>query len=93
MIYEIFGGRRLLPLLPTEVAVRISKIPLATAIVFVICGLVAVMGRRFSKQGAAVAMSAVSLLATIIIKDQLKFAFGRTWPDTWGVGNRVFCAG
>jgi membrane-associated phospholipid phosphatase len=44
------------------------------------------MGRRFSKQGAPVAMSAVSLLATIIIKDELKFAFGRTWPDTWAPG-------
>jgi membrane-associated phospholipid phosphatase len=86
LIYEISGGRRSLPLLSTEVAVQISKIPLATAIVFVICGLVAIMGSRFSKQGAAVAMSAVSSLATIIIKDQLKFAFGRTWPDTWRSG-------
>jgi membrane-associated phospholipid phosphatase len=86
LIYEIFGGRRVFPTEVAEVAVRISKIPLATAVVFVICGLVATMGRRFSKRGAAVAMSAVSLLATIIIKDQLKFAFGRTWPDTWGSG-------
>jgi membrane-associated phospholipid phosphatase len=82
LIYNIFGGWRV----STELAVRISKIPLATAIVFVICGLVAIMGRRFSKRAAAVAMSAVSSLATIIIKDQLKFAFGRTWPDTWGSG-------
>ena len=44
------------------------------------------MGRRFSKLEAAVAMCAISTLATIVIKDQLKFAFGRTWPDTWGPG-------
>jgi membrane-associated phospholipid phosphatase len=82
VIYEVLGGWRV----STDVAVRISKIPLATAIVFVICGLVAIMRRRFSKRGTAVAMSAISSLATIIIKDQLKFAFGRTWPDTWGSG-------
>lgn len=82
LIYNIFGGWRV----SAELAARISKIPLATAIVFVTCGLVALMGRRFSKRWAAVAMSAVSLLATIVIKDELKFAFGRTWPDTWGSG-------
>lgn len=82
LIYNAFGGWRV----SADLAARISKIPLATAIVFVMCGLVALMGRRFSKRGAAIAMSAVSLLATIIIKDQLKFAFGRTWPDTWGSG-------
>lgn len=31
-------------------------------------------------------MCAISTLATTVIKDQLKFAFGRTWPDTWGPG-------
>ena len=63
---------------------RIFSISLVSAIVFVICGLVAIMGRRFPKLEAAVAMCAISTLATTIIKDQLKFAFGRTWPDTWG---------
>jgi membrane-associated phospholipid phosphatase len=82
LIYDIFGGRRL----STELPDRILKIPLATAIVFVICGSVAIMGRRFLKRETAVAMCAVSTLATIIIKDQLKFAFGRTWPDTWRPG-------
>jgi membrane-associated phospholipid phosphatase len=82
LIYNIFGGWRE----SAELAARISKIPLATAIVFVLCGLVALTGRPFSKRWSAVAMSAVSLMATIIIKDELKFAFGRTWPDTWGPG-------
>jgi hypothetical protein len=82
LIYNIFGGWRV----SAELAARISKIPLAAAIVFVLCGLVALTGRPFSRRWAAVAMSAVSLMATIIIKDQLKFAFGRTWPDTWRPG-------
>ena len=69
LIYNISGGWRVLT---GELAVRISKIPLATAIVFVICGLVALMGRRFSKRGAAVAISAVSLSATIIIKAEIR---------------------
>jgi PAP2 superfamily len=44
------------------------------------------MGRRFSKLEVAITMCAISTLATTVIKDQLKFAFGRTWPDTWGPG-------
>jgi membrane-associated phospholipid phosphatase len=81
-IYNIFGGRRT----PTEVADQILSFPRISAIVFVICGLAAIMGRAFSKFEAAVAMCTISTLATILIKDQLKFAFGRTWPDTWGPG-------
>ena len=81
-IFDVFGGRRI----PTHAADRIFSIPLVTAIVFVICGIIAIMGRRFSKLEAAIAMCAISTLATTVIKDQLKFAFGRTWPDTWGPG-------
>ena len=27
------------------------------------------------------------LCATIVVKDQLKYAFGRTWPETWVLNN------
>jgi membrane-associated phospholipid phosphatase len=81
-IYDVFGGHRI----PTELADRIVSLPLISAIVFVACGLLAVAGRTFSKLEAAIAMGAISTLATIVIKDQLKFAFGRTWPDAWGPG-------
>jgi membrane-associated phospholipid phosphatase len=81
-VYNIFGGQRI----PTQLADRVFSIPFVSAIVFVICGLAAIMGRRFSKLEAAVAMCTISTLAVTIIKDQLKFAFGRTWPDTWGPG-------
>ena len=81
-IFDLFGGRRI----PTQTADRIFSIPLITTIVFIICGIIAIMGRRFSKLEAAIAMCAISTLATTVIKDQLKFAFGRTWPDTWGPG-------
>jgi membrane-associated phospholipid phosphatase len=85
-VYEISGGHRI----PTHLVDRIFSIPRVTAIVFVICGLVAIMGRRFSKLETAVAMSAISTLATVVIKDQLKFVFGRTWPDTWRPGIASF---
>ena len=85
-IFDVFGGRRI----PTQTADRIFSIPLITTIVFVICEIIAIMGRRVSKLEAAIAMCAISTLATTVIKDQLKFAFGRTWPDTWGPGIMSF---
>jgi membrane-associated phospholipid phosphatase len=68
--------------LPIQSADRIFSTPLGSAVLFVIFGLVAIMGRRFSKLEAALAMSTISTLATIVVNSQLKFAFGRTWPDT-----------
>jgi len=59
------------------------SIPLLSAVIFVIYGFAAILGRCFSKLEIAVLVCTVSLLATEVIKDQLKFAFGRTWPDSW----------
>ena len=81
-VYDLFGGRRV----PTQIVDRIASTPVVTSTVFVICGIIAIMGRRFSKVEIAVAMCAISSLAAIVIKDLLKFVFGRTWPDTWGPG-------
>jgi membrane-associated phospholipid phosphatase len=81
-IFDAFGGRRI----PTQTADRIFSIPFVTTIVFVIFGIIAITGRRFSKLEATIAMCAISTLASTVIKDQLKFVFGRTWPDTWGPG-------
>jgi membrane-associated phospholipid phosphatase len=81
-IYDLFGGRRV----PISMADRIASLPTATAIVFVVCGLAAIMGRRLSEKETTVSLCAISTLAAIVIKDQLKFVFGRTWPDTWSPG-------
>ena len=81
-VYHLFGGRRI----PTQIVDRIASTPVVTATVFVTCGIIAIMGRRLSKVEIAVAMCAISSLAAIVIKDLLKFVFGRTWPDTWGPG-------
>ena len=59
------------------------SIPLISALVFVIFGLLAFLGRRFSKLEWAVAVCAIALLAAEAIKNQLKYMFGRTWPDSW----------
>jgi len=85
-IYEIFGEHPT----PTQVVDRIFSIPRMTAIVFAMYGLIAIMGRRFSKLETAVAVCTMSTLATLVIKDQLKFVFGRTWPDTWRPGITSF---
>jgi membrane-associated phospholipid phosphatase len=85
-VYHLSGGHRI----PTEVADRITSTPVVTAIVFVLYGIIAIMGRNFSKVEVAIAMCAMSSLAAIVIKDLLKFVFGRTWPDTWGPGITSF---
>jgi membrane-associated phospholipid phosphatase len=59
------------------------SIPLTTAAVFVMFGLAAIMGRKFSKLEMAVLFCDISILAADAIKNQLKFIFGRTWPDSW----------
>lgn len=64
----------------------ISSTSLISASAFVVCGLVATMGHRFSKLETTITMCVISMLATVLVKDQLKFIFGRTWPETWGPG-------
>jgi membrane-associated phospholipid phosphatase len=62
------------------------SIPLLAALAFVVVGLVAIDGRHFSKIEKVMAVAIINVLITIVIKDQLKFMFGRTWPDTWTPG-------
>ena len=86
-VHGVHGERVLPPGLTESPVSLISAVP---AFVFFLCGLIAVMGRRPSKPETAIAMSAISALAAIIIKDQLKLVFGRTWPDTWAPGIASF---
>jgi len=59
------------------------SIPLAASLVFAIFGLLAIMGRTFSRIELAILFCDISVFAAEAIKDQLKFVFGRTWPDSW----------
>ncbi len=60
-----------------------SSTSILPAIAFVLCDPVAVMRRRFSKVETTIALCAMSTLAGIVVKDQLKFVFGWTLPDSW----------
>jgi membrane-associated phospholipid phosphatase len=63
---------------------RISEYlaPIAV-LVFAAIGLRALIGGTLSKIEAAVLLCAISVVTSAEIKDQLKFMFGRTWPETW----------
>lgn len=64
-------------------------IPLAV-IVFIGLGLWSLSGRPLSKIHAATLVCSISLLMAEATKNQLKFIFGRTWPDTWIQNNPSF---
>lgn len=60
--------------------------PIAIAVVFVF-GLWRLAGRELNHLFEAMLLTSVSLIAARATKDQLKFAFGRTWPETWTNNN------
>jgi membrane-associated phospholipid phosphatase len=83
LVHEMFGSKEF----PGEMTRSpVLSVPLISALFFVIYGLAAVIGRRFSRIEKAILLCDISLLATDAIKDQLKFVFGRTWPDSWQAG-------
>jgi membrane-associated phospholipid phosphatase len=55
--------------------------------VFVLSGIYGLIGRPLPHCLAVALASSVSLVAASSIKDSLKFAFGRTWPETWVQNN------
>jgi len=66
-----------------------SSTSFVSACAFVICGLAALSGRRFTKPETTIAMGVISMVSTVLIKDQLKFVFGRTWPDMF-INNGIY---
>jgi len=73
---------------------KLTRIPELIAPVvfaaFVLLGLHAFTGRPMAKPLTAIVLATVSLAVATAIKDQLKFAFGRTWPETWVRDNPSF---
>ena len=63
--------------------------PLVIAAFFLL-GLHAVTGKPMSRPLTAIVLATVSLAVASAVKDQLKFAFGRTWPETWIRDNPSF---
>src|SRR5882724_2705229 len=60
------------------------------AVAFAAIALRALSGRPLPKLSTVAALAAASLAIASGIKDQLKFAFGRTWPETWVRNNPSF---
>src|SRR5882724_5363114 len=63
---------------------RLTHIPDAitplAAIAFVVLLSRALIGQQMSRFETVILLSGVSLAVTELVKNQLKFAFGRTWP-------------
>jgi membrane-associated phospholipid phosphatase len=82
-VHDVFGSpRKTVELADSPVL----SIPLVSASAFVILGFLAIMGRRFSKFETVVLLCCISMFAGEAIKNQLKFAFGRSWPESWEPG-------
>jgi membrane-associated phospholipid phosphatase len=45
------------------------------------------MDRPFSRVQSVALTCSISFISTSLINSQLKYAFGRTWPDTWIVNS------
>jgi membrane-associated phospholipid phosphatase len=67
---------------------RIPDVLAPLAALCVLVGMAMILSGRTLLRWQLVALSfGLSLLATSGLKDYLKYAFGRTWPDTWTQNN------
>ena len=64
-------------------------IPIAV-LMFLFVGFLVLTDRPLSKPYSAAFVCSVSLLFAEAIKNELKFVFGRTWPETWTNHNPSF---
>ena len=80
LIHDMFGSRQIAGDLGRSPILSISLVSDS----FFYCGLSAIMGRKFSKFETVILLCDISVLAVYAAKDELKFLFGRTWPESWG---------
>jgi membrane-associated phospholipid phosphatase len=66
-----------------------ALLPLAM-VAFMMLGLRGLTGHKLSRLQTVMLLSGISLAVAVVIKDQLKFAFGRAWPETWTRNNPSF---
>ena len=71
----------------THIPNVLAPIALVVLVAAVLRGL---SGRPLSKFFTVMLLSGLSLAVAVIVKDQLKLAFGRTWPETWVRNNPSF---
>jgi membrane-associated phospholipid phosphatase len=71
---------------PFDLFSRLPKteaISATAALVVLALGVRALTGRALTRPQAVLVLCGLSLGAATVIKNQLKFVFGRTWPETW----------
>jgi membrane-associated phospholipid phosphatase len=56
----------------------------------VLLGLRALTGRLLSTHQTAALICCIAIIVAEALKDQLKYFFGRTWPETWVQNNPSF---
>jgi len=56
-------------------------------VVFLVAIVQVARRRQIGPLLSALLRASAGLCATIVVKDQLKYAFGRTWPETWILNN------
>jgi len=65
----------------------LTRIPefmtVAASLIFVTVGLYVLLRRPLTKLRSALLLCGISIGVAALIKDQLKFVFGRNWPETW----------
>jgi membrane-associated phospholipid phosphatase len=62
----------------------VDPLPPAAAVGLAVAGCAAAFGAwRPGKWGLTLIACGLSVVVSVAIKEQLKFAFGRMWPDTW----------
>ena len=82
-VHRELGQPALLAHLP-----RISEwLVIAASGVFVLLGLRGLTGRPLSRLEAVFLLCGLSIIVAAAIKGELKFVFGRTWPETWTGNN------
>ncbi len=66
---------------------RIEFVAPAAGLALLVLGIRALMRRPISGPQAALLLCSVSLMVAGAVKNELKYAFGRTWPETWVANN------
>jgi membrane-associated phospholipid phosphatase len=76
---------------PMDLFEKLTRIPEAltplAVVAFMALGLRGLTGHKLRRFETVALLSGVSLAVAVVIKDYLKFAFGRSWPETWILDN------
>jgi membrane-associated phospholipid phosphatase len=65
----------------------VDPIPPLAVLGLIGAGIAALAGWRPGAQGRILLATCLATVAALVIKDQLKILFGRTWPETWTNNN------